>query len=50
VLDWATGEEMRLLIEIKEAERADLAVDRVASLVAATGNADRVVLISFDHV
>src|SRR5438309_10083574 len=36
VLDWANGEEMRLLIEIKEAERADLAVDRVASLVAAT--------------
>ena len=50
VLDWATGEEMRLLIEIKEAERADLAVDRVASLVAATDTVDRVVLISFDHV
>jgi len=50
VLDWAKGEKMRLLIEIKEAERADLAVDRVASLVAATGTADWVVLISFDHV
>jgi glycerophosphoryl diester phosphodiesterase len=50
VLDWAKGEEMRLLIEIKEAERPDLAVDRVASLVAATGTADRAVLISFDHV
>ena len=41
---------MRLLVEIKEAERADLAVDRVASLVAATDTVDRVVLISFDHV
>src|SRR6266404_4432793 len=49
-LDWANGEEMRLLVEIKEAERADLAVDRVASLVAATDTVDRVVLISFDHV
>ena len=50
VLDWANGEGMRLLVEIKEAERADLAVDRVASLVAATDTVDRVVLISFDHV
>ena len=50
VLDWANGEGMRLLVEIKEAERADLAVDRVAGLVAATDTVDRVVLISFDHV
>jgi glycerophosphoryl diester phosphodiesterase len=40
VPDWANGEEMRLLVEIKEAERADLAVDRVASLVAATDTVD----------
>jgi len=50
VLDSANGEGMRLFVEINEAERADLAVDRVASLVAATDTVDRVVLISFDHV
>jgi glycerophosphoryl diester phosphodiesterase len=50
VLDWAKRERMGLLIEIKEAERPDLAVDRVGSFVAATGTADRAVLISFDHV
>src|SRR5262245_9106905 len=50
VLDWAKGEEMRLLLEAMEAARPALAVDRVASLVAATGTADRAVLISFDHV
>src|ERR1700732_217965 len=41
VLDWANGDGMRLLVEIKEAERADLAVDRVAGLVAGTGTAGR---------
>jgi glycerophosphoryl diester phosphodiesterase len=50
VLDWAKREEMGLLIEIKEAERPDLAVDRVAGLLEATGAADRVLVISFDHV
>jgi glycerophosphoryl diester phosphodiesterase len=50
VLDWAKPEEMGLLLEIKEAERPDLAIDRVASLLAATGTVDQAVLISFDHV
>jgi glycerophosphoryl diester phosphodiesterase len=50
VLDWAKREEMGLLLEIKEAERPDLAVDRLAALLAATGVADRVCVISFDHV
>jgi glycerophosphoryl diester phosphodiesterase len=50
VLDWAKSEEMGLLLEIKDTERPDLAVDRVASLLAATGTVDRAVVISFDHV
>ena len=49
-LDWATREEMGLVLEIKEAERPDLAVDRTAALIEATGAADRVIVISFDHV
>jgi glycerophosphoryl diester phosphodiesterase len=49
VLDWAKREAMGLVLEIKEAERPDLAVDRVASLLASTGAADRVIVISFDH-
>jgi len=50
VLDWAKSEEMALLLEIKEAERPDLAVDRAASLLASTGTVDLAVVISFDHV
>ena len=49
-LDWAQREDMGLVLEIKEAERPDLAVDRVAALLEATGAADRVIVISFDHV
>ena len=49
-LDWAKREDMGLVLEIKEAERPDLAVDRVAALLEATGAADRVIVISFDHV
>ena len=49
-LDWAKREDMGLVLEIKEAERPDLAVDRVAALLEATGTADRVIVISFDHV
>ena len=41
---------MGLVLEIKEAERPDLAVDRVAGLLEATGTSDRVIVISFDHV
>ena len=50
VLDWAKREEMGLLLEIKETERTDLAVDRVARLIEARGASDRVLVISFDHV
>lgn len=50
VLEWARREAMGLVLEIKEAERPDLAVDRVAELLAAAGAGDRVLVISFDHV
>jgi glycerophosphoryl diester phosphodiesterase len=50
VLDWSKREEMGLVIEIKEAERPDLAIDRMAALDAATGTSDRIIAISFDHV
>jgi glycerophosphoryl diester phosphodiesterase len=50
VVDWAKREEMGLFVEIKEAERPDLAVDRIAEFVDATCTADRVTVISFDHV
>ena len=50
VLDWAKRDKMGLVLEIKEAEQPDLAVDRVASLLVATSTLDRVVVISFDHV
>jgi glycerophosphoryl diester phosphodiesterase len=49
-IDWAQREDMGLVLEIKEAERPDAAVDRVAALLEATGTADRVIVISFDHV
>jgi glycerophosphoryl diester phosphodiesterase len=48
--DWAKRTDMGIVLEIKEAERPDVAVDRVASLLAATGIGDRVIVISFDHV
>lgn len=50
VLEWATREEMGIVLEIKEAERPDLAVDRLAALLDATGAAVRVMVLSFDHV
>ena len=49
-LDWAEREDMGVVLEIKEAERPDLAVEKVAGLIDATGTADRVVVISFDHM
>jgi glycerophosphoryl diester phosphodiesterase len=49
-LDWAKREEMGLVLEIKDAERPDLAIDRVVRLLDATGTRDRVIVISFDHV
>jgi glycerophosphoryl diester phosphodiesterase len=50
VLDWAVRDDMGLVLEIKEAERPDLAVDRVAELLAAAGAGERAIVISFDHV
>jgi glycerophosphoryl diester phosphodiesterase len=50
VVDWAMREEIGIFLEIKEVERSDLAVDRVAGLLEATGTADRTILIGFDHV
>ena len=49
-LDWAMAENMGIVLEIKEAERPDLAIDRVAALLESTGTLDRVIVISFDHV
>lgn len=49
-LDWAKREAMGIVLEIKEAERPDLAVDRVAELLRQTGAGERVIVISFDHL
>jgi glycerophosphoryl diester phosphodiesterase len=49
-LDWAKAENMGIMLEIKEAERPDLAIDRVAALLEASNTLDRVIVISFDHV
>jgi glycerophosphoryl diester phosphodiesterase len=49
-LDWAKAEGMGVVLEIKESERPDLAVDRVVGMLQATDTADRVIVISFDHV
>jgi glycerophosphoryl diester phosphodiesterase len=49
-LDWAKQEDMGIVLEIKEAERPDLAIERVAELVASSGTANSVVVISFDHM
>jgi len=50
VVDWAEREEIGVFAEIKEAERPDLAVDRVTGLLEATGIAARTLIIGFDHV
>lgn len=50
VVDWAKREEMGVFVEIKEAERPDLAVDRVAGLLEATGTTHWTIVIGFDHV
>jgi len=49
-VDWAKREEMGIFVEIKEAERPNLAVDQVAALLEATGTTDRTIIIGFDHV
>ncbi len=50
VVDWARAEEMGIFLEIKEAERPDLAVDRMVDMLVARGIADRTMIIGFDHV
>jgi glycerophosphoryl diester phosphodiesterase len=42
VVDWAQREEIGLFLEIKEAERPDLAVDRVVGLLEAAGGPTRI--------
>lgn len=49
-LDWAKREDMGIVLELKEAERPELAIERVGAAVAESGTADRVIVISFDHV
>jgi glycerophosphoryl diester phosphodiesterase len=49
-LDWAKVEGMGVVLEIKEVERPQLAVDRIVELLRTTATADRVIVISFDHV
>lgn len=49
-LEWAKRDGMGIVLEIKEAERPDLCADLVAELLKTTGTADRVIVISFDHV
>ncbi|MBV8088632.1 MAG: glycerophosphodiester phosphodiesterase [Alphaproteobacteria bacterium] len=50
VVGWARAEEVGIFLEIKEAERPDLAVDRAVKILEAGGMADRTIIISFDHV
>jgi glycerophosphoryl diester phosphodiesterase len=49
-LEWAKREDMGIVLEIKEAERPDLAADRIVELLNSTNTSDRVIVISFDHV
>ncbi len=49
-LVWAKAYEMGIVLEIKEAERPDIAVDHVAALLRSTGTIDRVMVIGFDHM
>jgi glycerophosphoryl diester phosphodiesterase len=41
---------MGIVLEIKEAERPDVAIDWVAALLRSTGTGDQVIVISFDHL
>jgi hypothetical protein len=41
VLEWAKREDMGVVLEIKEVERPDLAVDRAAALLEATGQLEQ---------
>jgi glycerophosphoryl diester phosphodiesterase len=48
-LDWAKRTGMGVVLEIKEADRPDVAVDWVVALLKSTGTNDQVIVISFDH-
>lgn len=48
-LEWAKREEIGVVLEVKEYERPDIAVERVAAALEATGTTDRVLVLSFDH-
>jgi len=50
VLAWARPVGLGLVAEIKERQRIDLLIERLAALIEETGAMDEVVLISFDHV
>jgi len=50
VVDWAEAEEIGIFLEIKEAERPDLAVDRVVEMLEARGMAETTIISGFDHV
>ncbi len=49
-LEWAKREEMGVVLEVKEYERPDIAIERVAGAIAKTGASDRTQVISFDHI
>jgi glycerophosphoryl diester phosphodiesterase len=49
-LEWAKREAMGIVLEIKEAERPDLAADKIVEALRETGTMERVIVISFDHV
>ena len=50
VLDWAVRADMGLEIELKEAERPRLMIDRLAEALRRTGAIGNVQVIGFDHV
>src|SRR5215471_8252025 len=41
VLDWAVREDMVVVLEIKETEQRELAIDRIVDLISETGTANR---------
>ncbi|MEM8586905.1 MAG: glycerophosphodiester phosphodiesterase family protein [Pseudomonadota bacterium] len=50
VLKWAVSENMGLVVEIKERERTELALERCAELVREAGAIHHVQVLSFNHV
>jgi glycerophosphoryl diester phosphodiesterase len=49
-IDHAAAIDIALVVEIKERRRLDVFAERLAKVLAETGGADRVIIISFDHV